>query len=61
MRRTKAAHSLVAPAIVAGEWRGEIVGKPTLNLGQTTSEGPPIQVVEFTHLMLSVMLRGPTH
>lgn len=56
---TDRSRTIKPPAISAGEWRGEIVGRPGLNIGQLVQDGPPRQVTEFTHLMLSVMLTGP--
>lgn len=49
--RKKGGH-LELPPIVAGEWRGEIVGSANVNFGQAVQLGPPRQSVEFTYIVL---------
>jgi len=50
---------LQLPAIVAGEWRGEIVGSANVNFGQVVQPGPPRQSVEFTYVILAASLIMP--
>lgn len=38
------------PPLVAGEWRGEIVGSANVNFGQVVHPGSPRQSVEFTYV-----------
>jgi hypothetical protein len=47
------------PPIVAGEWRGEIVGAPGINFGQVVQPGPPRQSVEFSYIVLPAALIMP--
>lgn len=57
MTARKRAGGLQLPPIVAGEWRGEIVGAPGINFGQVVQPGPPRQSVEFTYIILRAALR----
>jgi hypothetical protein len=47
------------PDIVAGDWRGEIAGSASVNLGQAVQDGPPRQSVEFSYVILPAMLIMP--
>ncbi|RWC89825.1 MAG: hypothetical protein EOS32_28970 [Mesorhizobium sp.] len=55
----KKANRLQLPPIVAGEWRGEIVGSANVNFGQVVQPGPPRQSVEFTYVILPASLIMP--
>ncbi|GLS39186.1 hypothetical protein GCM10010869_47830 [Mesorhizobium tianshanense] len=50
---------LQLPPIIAGDWRGEIVGVPSVNFGQVVQPGPPRQSVEFTYIILPTTLIMP--
>jgi hypothetical protein len=50
---------LQLPPVVAGDWRGEIVGAPGINFGQVVQPGPPRQSVEFTYIILPATLIMP--
>ncbi|RVD46263.1 hypothetical protein EN812_18300 [Mesorhizobium sp. M4B.F.Ca.ET.169.01.1.1] len=50
---------LKLPPIVAGEWRGEVVGPASVNFGQVVQPGPPRQSVEFTYIILPATLIMP--
>lgn len=58
-RSSKKNDDLKLPAIVPGNWRGEIVGSGSVNFGQIVQPGPPQQAVEFTYLILPVQLTMP--
>ncbi|UCI32150.1 hypothetical protein [Mesorhizobium sp. B4-1-4] len=45
--------------MVAGEWRGEIVGSANVNFGQVVQQGPPRQSFEFTYVILATSLIMP--
>lgn len=47
------------PAIVPGDWLGEIAGSCSLNVGQAVQDGPPRQSVEFTYLIMPALLTMP--
>lgn len=47
------------PAIVPGDWQGEVVGGGSVNLGQVVQPGPPRQSVEFSYIVLPVTLVMP--
>ncbi|MER9696996.1 hypothetical protein [Mesorhizobium sp. M0146] len=55
----KKATRLQLPPLVAGEWRGEIVGSANINFGQVVQQGPPRQSVEFTYVILPALLVMP--
>lgn len=55
----KKAHRLQLPPLVAGEWRGEILGSANINFGQVVQPGPPRQSVEFTYVILPASLIMP--
>lgn len=55
----KKATRLQLPPLVAGEWRGEIVGSANINFGQVVQPGPPRQSVEFTYVILPASLIMP--
>lgn len=59
MTARKKARGLRLPPIVAGDWRGEIVGAPGVNFGQVVQPGPPRQSVEFTYIILPATLIMP--
>jgi hypothetical protein len=48
------------PPLVPGNWRGEIVGGVSVNLGQVVQPGPPRQSVEFSYIILPASLLMPT-
>ncbi|BCG98691.1 hypothetical protein MesoLj131b_06910 [Mesorhizobium sp. 131-2-5] len=56
--RTKT-NRLQLPPLVAGEWRGEIVGSANINFGHVVQPGPPRQSVEFTYVILAASLIMP--
>ncbi|WP_292134868.1 hypothetical protein [Mesorhizobium sp.] len=56
--RTKT-NRLQLPPLVAGEWRGEIVGSANVNFGQIVQPGPPRQSVEFTYVIQAASLIMP--
>ncbi|ESY64008.1 hypothetical protein X743_32130 [Mesorhizobium sp. LNHC252B00] len=47
------------PAIVPGDWQGEIIGGGSVNLGQVVQPGPPRQSVEFSYIILPATLIMP--
>lgn len=47
------------PAIVPGNWQGEVVGGGSVNLGQVVQPGPPRQSVEFSYIVLPATLVMP--
>ncbi|RJT31352.1 hypothetical protein D3227_28625 [Mesorhizobium waimense] len=55
----KKATRLQLPPLVAGEWRGEIVGSANINFGQSVQPGPPRQSVEFSYVILAASLIMP--
>jgi hypothetical protein len=59
MTARKKARGLRLPPILAGDWRGEIVGAPGINFGQVVQPGPPRQSVEFTYIILPATLIMP--
>jgi hypothetical protein len=58
-RSQRQAGRLQLPAIVPGDWRGEIAGSCSVNFGQTVQDGPPRQSVEFTYLIMPALLTMP--
>lgn len=47
------------PAMVPGNWQGEIIGGGSVNLGQVVQPGPPRQSVEFSYIILPATLIMP--
>lgn len=59
-RRPQTKGKFQLPPIVPGNWRGEIVGLGSVNLGQVVQPGPPRQSVEFSYIILPASLLMPT-
>lgn len=59
MKARRKIDRLQLPAVVAGEWRGDIVGSANVNFGQVMQPGPPRQSVEFTYVILAASLTMP--
>jgi hypothetical protein len=47
------------PRILAGEWRAEFLGTPSLHLGGTINLTPSPHAIEFSWLTLPALARGP--
>ncbi len=59
-RRTRGKDEFKLPPVVPGEWRGEIYGGGSVNLGQVVQPGPPRQSVEFSYMVMPASLLMPS-
>jgi len=50
---------LKAPLVMAGDWRAEFLGSPSLHLGGTINLTPSPHAIEFSWLTLAALARGP--
>lgn len=48
-----------APKVIAGDWRAEFLGSPSLHLGGTINLTPSPHAIEFSWLTLPALARGP--
>lgn len=59
-RRTRGKDEFKLPAVVPGEWQGEIYSGGSVNLGQVVQPGPPRQSVEFSYMVIPASLLMPS-
>jgi len=59
-RRAQRHNGLTLPPVTPGDWKGEIVGSGSINLGQVVQPGPPRQSVEFSYIILPASLHMPS-
>lgn len=48
-----------APKVIAGDWRAEFLGPPSLHFGGTINLTPSPHAIEFSWLTLPALARGP--
>jgi hypothetical protein len=49
------------PKLIAGDWRAEFLGSPSLHLGGTINLTPSPHAIEFSWLTLPALARGPNN
>ena len=59
-RRNPSNEPFQLPPVTPGEWKGEIVGRGSANIGQVVQHEPSRRSVEFSYIILPALLDMPS-
>lgn len=59
-RRSPSREPFQLPPVTPGEWKGEIVGTGSVNIGQVVQHEPSRRSVEFSYIILPALLDMPS-